>query len=370
MTTGRPTMPPWANDNDVAHLQTKMLPKSLIWSESAWWLLSSGIHKILGALIMTMGMSIITIWANYHDAAHLRAKTVPKNLIWSESNQWLLSFSIRKIPRAFIMPMGIPIMPPWANYHDAAHLQAKTVPMNLIWSETTQWLLSSGVHKIPGALIMPMGMLVMPVQENDKTMHIYMPRRFQITWFGGNQNSGCWGLASARCQGPLLCPWPCPLCPTWANDHDVAHLQAKRAQKNLVWSESTHWLLSSGIRKFQGPLSCPWACPLCSHRPMAIMLHIYRTRQFQCTWYGVNQPSGCWVQASARFQGLLSCPWACPLCLHGQMTMTCHIYKPRQFQWTWFGMNQPDGYSVSASAKFGPDKWMGGQMNERTESIP
>ena len=61
---------------------------------------------------------------NHHAVAYLQAKTVPMNLIWSESAQWLWSFSVRKIPGAFIMPMGMPIMPPWANDHDNAHLQA------------------------------------------------------------------------------------------------------------------------------------------------------------------------------------------------------------------------------------------------------
>ena len=40
------------------------------------------------------------------------------------------------------MPMGIPILTQWANDYDVAHLEAETVPMNLIWSESAQWLLS------------------------------------------------------------------------------------------------------------------------------------------------------------------------------------------------------------------------------------
>ena len=36
-------------------------------------------------------------WANDHDVAHLQAKTIPMNLIWSESAQWLWSYSIRKV---------------------------------------------------------------------------------------------------------------------------------------------------------------------------------------------------------------------------------------------------------------------------------
>ena len=78
----------------------------------------------------------------------------PKNLILGESAQWLLSFGVRKIPGALIipmMPMGMPIIYIYiereTNDQDVAHLQAKTVPMNLIWSESAQWLLSHGVRK-------------------------------------------------------------------------------------------------------------------------------------------------------------------------------------------------------------------------------
>ena len=42
---------------------------------------------------------------------------------------------------------------PWANNHDVAHLQAQTIKKNLIWSESVQWFRSSGVRKIPEALI-------------------------------------------------------------------------------------------------------------------------------------------------------------------------------------------------------------------------
>ena len=74
-------------------------------------------------------------------------KTVPKNLIWSELAQWLLSSDVHKIPRAFFMPMGMPNMPPWAYDHNAAHLQAKTNPMNVIWSKSAQCLPSYGIRK-------------------------------------------------------------------------------------------------------------------------------------------------------------------------------------------------------------------------------
>ena len=85
-------------------------------------------------------------WANDHDVAHLQAKTVPMNFIWSELAQWMLRSGVRKVFRALITPVGI------ANWlhcvHDTSHVQAKTVPMNLIWSESAQWLLSYSVCKV------------------------------------------------------------------------------------------------------------------------------------------------------------------------------------------------------------------------------
>ena len=36
----------------------------------------------------------------------------------------------------------MPMWPQWANDHDIAHLEAETVPVNLIWRAFAQWLLS------------------------------------------------------------------------------------------------------------------------------------------------------------------------------------------------------------------------------------
>ena len=52
-----------------------------------------------------------------------------------------------QIPGAFITPKATPMWPQWANSHDIAHLEAETVPMNLIWSELAEWLLSCGLDK-------------------------------------------------------------------------------------------------------------------------------------------------------------------------------------------------------------------------------
>ena len=81
---------------------------------------------------------------------------------------------------------------------------------------------------------------------------------------------------------------------------------------------------------------------------MTMTLH----KAVQIIWYRVNRPSGCWFPVSARFQEPSSCPWAHPLCPHGQMTKTLHIYRPRRFQWTCLGVNRPSGYRVPVSARF------------------
>ena len=73
--------------------------------------------------------------------------------------------------------MDMPIMPTWANDYAIAHLQAKTVPMNLIWSESAQWLWGSGVCKILGAFITP----ITPIRQMIMTLHTYRLRQFRCT---------------------------------------------------------------------------------------------------------------------------------------------------------------------------------------------
>ena len=148
----------------------KTVPKNLIWSESAQWLLSSDIRKISGALITPMDTPIMPPWAHDHAVAYLQAKTVPMNLIWSESAQWLLSSGVQDSRSPYHVP-GMAIMPPWANDHGVAHLQACTVPMNLIWSESAHWLLSYGIRKIPGTLITPTGMPITPPMGTSTGQH-------------------------------------------------------------------------------------------------------------------------------------------------------------------------------------------------------
>ena len=54
-----------------------------------------------------------------------------------------------------------------------------------------------------------------------------------------------------------------------------------------------------------------------------LALHIYRPRRFQRTWFGVNQPRGCYFPASALFQKpLLQIPGAFIT------SMGTHLYGP------------------------------------------
>ena len=188
--------------------------------------------------------------SNYHDVAYLQAKTVPMNLIWSESARWLLSSGIRWIPEALITTMGMPIMPPWTNDNDIAHLQAKAVQINSIWSEPAQWLLISSIRKILGALVMPTGIPAMPPmgkwlwhcastgQDSSKEL--------DLEWIGPVvaelrhlQDSKSPYHSHGHYYAPMN-KWP---------GNDIEHLQANALQINLIWSEPAQWLLISGIRK-------------------------------------------------------------------------------------------------------------------------
>ena len=127
------------------------------------------------------------------------------------------------------------------------------------------------------------------------------------------------------------------------------------------------WVMAS--TRFQEPLSCPWTCPLRPHGQITMTLYTYRPRQFQWTWFRVNRPSGSRVLASTRFQEPLSCPWAwaCPLCPHRQMIIALQTYRPRGFQWTWFGVNWPSGCWVVASPSFLPDERPASQPAEQMD---
>ena len=146
----------------------------------------------------------------------------------------------------------MPVLPPWANNHDVTHLQAMAVPMNLIWSESTQWLRRSGV-KIPGALSTPMGTPIIPPWANDHNAAHVRGGTVPMHYFRVNRPCDCAVPASTRFQEPLSRPWKHPLCLNGANNHNVAHLQAKTVPQNLK-SDSAQWSLSSGARKIRETL--------------------------------------------------------------------------------------------------------------------
>ena len=113
------------------------------------------------------------------------------------------------------------------------------------------------------------------------------------------------------------------------------------------------WVKKTSRPTYESPRLRLWLVNANHQKPMTLC--IYRPRHFQLTWFGVNRPSGCGVTASAIsvMNGRMDlCPWTCPCGPDGQMTITLHIYRPRRFQWTWFGVNGPKGCWVPASAKF------------------
>ena len=136
----------------------------------------------------------------------------------------------------------MPIMPPWANDHDAAHLQAKTVPMKLIGSKSAQWLcVQASVRFLDPYHTHGHAHYAPPLQQMTMALHIYRPRQFQWTRFGVSQPCSCGVSVLARFQEPLTRPWACPLCP---------HGQIVRLfQRTWIRSEWAQWLLSSSIRK-------------------------------------------------------------------------------------------------------------------------
>ena len=85
-------------------------------------------------------------------------------------------------------------------------------------------------------------------------------------------------------------------------------------------------------------------------------VHNYRSRQVHETLNGVNPSNGFRDMRSAK-SGPNSCqiwqvfgPWASPYGANGQMTMTVHNYRPRQFHRTSNGENPSRGYRDMGSA--------------------
>ena len=86
---------------------------------------------------------------------------------------------------------------------------------------------------------------------------------------------------------------------------------------------------------------------------MTMTLHNYKSRQFHKTLNGLNRSSGFSDLHSAK-SGSNLCqvfgPWASPYGANGQMTMTMHNYRPRQFHRTSNGKNPSNVYRDMGSA--------------------
>ena len=116
----------------------------MIYCDLLLWRVSYLGNKVPRVLITPVGMPMWPLCANDHDTTHAQDKVVSLNLIWSESAQWLLSYSVHKVKKALIVPVGTLMWPRCANDHDVAHLQTKMFPINFIHNESAQWLLSYG----------------------------------------------------------------------------------------------------------------------------------------------------------------------------------------------------------------------------------
>ena len=100
---------------------------------------------------------------------------------------------------------------------------------------------------------------------------------------------------------------------------------------------------------------------------LTMTLHNYRSSQVHKTLNGVNPSSSFKDMGSAKSGPNLwqiwqvFGPWASPYGANGQMTMTMHNYRPRQFHRTSNGENPSSGYrdmgSASLAAARPPEPW-------------
>ena len=96
---------------------------------------------------------------------------------------------------------------------------------------------------------------------------------------------------------------------------------------------------------------------------ITMMLHNYSSRQFHITLNGIN-PSSSFRDLGSAKSGPNLCqvfgPWASPYGANGQLTMTVHNYRPRQFHRTWNGENLSSAYRDMGSASLAaarPQVW-------------
>ena len=96
-----------------------------------------------------------------------------------------------------------------------------------------------GVRKILWALTMPMSRPVMPPRPKMTiTLHIYMPRRFQRTWFRVNRPCSYLVRRPQDSRSPYHAHEQARYAPVPTNDHNAAHLHA-----NTVRTSNGSWCM-------------------------------------------------------------------------------------------------------------------------------
>ena len=131
---------------------------------------------------------------------------------------------------------------------------------------------------------------------------------------------------------------------------------------SFEWYKSIQRFQSYGFRKVW-PKCCliwqvfgQWANPCGANEQITMTVHNYRSRQVHETLNGVNPSSGFRDMRSAKSGPNLwqiwqvFGPWASPYEANGQMSMTVHNYRPRQFHRTSNGENPSSGYRDMGSA--------------------
>ena len=104
----------------------------------------------------------------------------------------------------------------------------------------------------------------------------------------------------------------------WSREHYWNHWWPMKLKSKQL--QLGKWQCQYGMCRWLGIIRCQGICR-CSYKqadhwraPPALwtrfhgpdgQMSIYRPRQFQLIWFGVNQPSGCWVSAFVKFS-----PWS------------------------------------------------------------
>ena len=107
---------------------------------------------------------------------------------------------------------------------------------------------------------------------------------------------------------------------------------------------------------------------------ITMTVHKYKSRQVHKTLNGLNPSSGfrdlCSTKSGSNLCQIWQffCPWASPYWANGQMTMTVHNYRPRQFARTSNGENPSSGYRDMGSASLAAGH-AGGLRGKKAASV-